>query len=256
MLGTQYVKLGKIGHGSYSQVYLCQKANSPIHVCKVMSKDRNKQVRYENEVESLKRLKYCSMVTHYIDNFEDKENYYIVQEYCEGGALKEGRIYSETHASNIVYNTLCALDYVHSAGIVHRDVKIGNIFVHENKIKLGDFGLSYFFDNHGLFHTRELVGTPMYMAPEMLNRECGPKTDIWGVGVVAYYLLSTMFPFDDKENSFKELCKSIMKDEPRFTNRVWKDVSPKGIEFIRRCLTKSYDDRYDVKSALADKWFE
>lgn len=257
MLG--YTKLGKIGQGSYSQVYLCQKPNSPIYACKIMHKERNKETRYKNEVESLQRLRYCPMVTQYIDHFEDREHYYIVQEYCNGGSLKEGGYYGETHANNIIYNALCALEYVHAAGIVHRDIKVSNVFLHDHKIKLGDFGLAHMYHAPGLVHTQELVGTPMYMSPETIQRQCGPKTDVWSIGVLTYYLLTNLLPFTDEDSpwdpGFSNLAKAIQHQDPSFKNKLWSRISPEAIDFIRCCLAKNYEERYSVSQALRHRWF-
>ena len=126
----------------------------------------------------------------------DEVKFYVVTEVCEGGELykwllKNGKL-TENDACYVIKQILQAINYMHQQGITHRDLKLQNILlVHKGHfdVKVTDFGFSSFFDpKKGL---KDLVGTPLYMAPELLKEQkYNEKVDIWSIGIMAYNLLS------------------------------------------------------------------
>ena len=142
-----------------------------------------KKIYYTNEVELLKKLDHPNIVKYY-KSFSEDNKLYIIMEYFDNGDLsdyikalkfdKERRDKNKGEIWNIFYQCILGLNYLHSAGVIHRDIKPKNIFMTKNKIiKIGDFGVSAKFKNSERLKRIKtlsctLLGTPQYMAPEVL----------------------------------------------------------------------------------------
>lgn len=127
--------------------------------------------------------------------WEDARNYYVVDDYMEGGELFEWivhrKTFREVDAQRVVMTLLYTLAYCHQRGIVHRDLKPENILLAEDdnldSIHISDFGLAHMFDFPGQLHS--YCGTPGYMAPEIItNQSYGPEVDMWSLGVITYIM--------------------------------------------------------------------
>jgi calcium-dependent protein kinase len=134
---------------------------------------------------------------------EDDIHYYIISELIEGGELYDRickmKIFTEKSAATILEQILLAINYMHQRNITHRDIKPENILMQAADsesllLKMTDFGFASFYNpKKGL---DEVLGSPLYMAPEIVNRQkYDSKVDIWSVGVIAYILLSGRPPF-------------------------------------------------------------
>ena len=169
--------------------------------------------KFMKEIQVLKVLKelehpnIIKIFEYYIDN----KYHYIITELLTGGELYETIIkfqkFNEKNAAYIMKQILSALNYLNSKGIVHRDIKPENILVQNNPlknknsfdeihIKLIDFGASNFFKENEILTLK--VGSPYYIAPEVLNKRYNEKCDIWSASVVLYVLLTGNFPFVGK----------------------------------------------------------
>jgi calcium-dependent protein kinase len=131
---------------------------------------------------------------------EDKR-IYIVTEQCTGGELFDElnmrSFFEEPEAAKLVQQLLSAAAYIHNQGVVHRDLKLENILIDSKKslvIKLSDFGASTFFKKQDKLIT-DCIGTPYYVAPEVLLGEYDEKCDLWSIGVISYMLLTGRPPF-------------------------------------------------------------
>ena len=129
--------------------------------------------------------------------YEDDEHVHLILELCQGGTIldaiiAQGASYSERFAARIFRKMVEVVQHCHVLGIAHRDIKPENFLLSEQGpkgiVKAADFGLSQFFRPGKMFHS--LVGSPYYVAPEVLARNYGPKIDIWSLGVCAYVLLT------------------------------------------------------------------
>ena len=155
MTSQKYTLGDKIGVGGYADVHKCRDTIGNRYVCKVMPKQNNKRIRVQREIEALKRVSRVSLrVPKYIDAIENDDHYYLVQEWCRGGSLKNymnarNEIYENTVAS-IVRGVLRGLSPIHENGIIHRDIKAENILFTDNDddaiLKVCDFGLAIFRD--------------------------------------------------------------------------------------------------------------
>ena len=127
---------------------------------------------------------------------------------------------------------LSCINYCHSNKIVHRDLKPENILLEQNKafdqIKIIDFGTSLVFDENKKLD--EKLGTPYYIAPEVLAKSYGPKCDIWSCGVITYIILSGNPPFNGASD--QEIMKKVKKGDFSFQDPVWQNVTAEGKDFI------------------------
>merc|ERR1712088_717777 len=148
--------------------------------------------------------------------FEDSNFVYIILELCRRRSLmelhKRRKAITEPETRYYMKQMLLGVQYLHDNKIIHRDLKLGNIFLNDNmEIKLGDFGLATKVDYEGE-RKRTLCGTPNYIAPEVLTKKGhGFEVDIWSTGCIMYTLLVGKPPFET--NSLKETYSRIKKNE-------------------------------------------
>ena len=164
--------------------------------------------------------------------------------------------------NQIIYQICKALDYLHDFGIVHRDLKPENIMIKtklpydsSSSIKIMDFGLSKIL---GTSETAtDGYGTLTYVAPEVLKREPYNKSvDIWSLGVITYYIVCGLFPFDDDSNDENMIAKKIVNEEIKFTSRHWKGKSKELMDFIIKATIKDISKRPSIKTLLNHDWFK
>jgi len=186
--------------------------------CKKLSKRKicNKD-KFKEEIDILKQIDHPNIIKLH-EVFEDKNDYYLIMEECSGGSLFD-RVFSklsskkqisEKNIALIFKQIMDALNHCHAQGICHRDLKPENIlFLNDSDtspLKLIDFGLGVLNQNEDAKFA-EKVGTPHYVAPEVLNGEYDLKCDIWSAGVILYNLISGTQPFDGKNE--KEIYTAI-----------------------------------------------
>ena len=189
--------------------------------------------------------------------YESDSIIYLVQELCHGGELldqlekQEDYHYSEDEARELVKQVLSAVSYLHSQGIVHRDLKLEN-FLFETKdskstLKMIDFGLSKHFKYDDVHCDK--VGTPYTVAPEVIMASYSEKCDVWGIGVIAYMLLCGDSPFggcdpEGAEKSLKEISTNILSGRVLFKPEdIWAEVSEEAKDFIRKLLITNPSER-------------
>lgn len=166
----------------------------------------------KNEVDNLVLLDHPNIVKLF-ETYENDEYLFMVQEYCEfsfSKFLKKNKL-NEEMVRQLLKQLLSALVYCHKLGVIHRDIKFQNImFSHENDIKslkLIDFGLSGHIDSTNTQFSRAM-GTAVYLAPEVILGEYNEKVDIWSVGVLIYYMLNGVPPFNGRDA--RELYENII----------------------------------------------
>lgn len=200
-----------------------------------------------------------------IDLFENETNIYIVMEYLSGGNLhtyltEKGEILTEIQVKEIMRQIVDGVRYLHKFGIIHRDLKPENILLVEKtnkapKLKIMDFGLSKVIASHE--KTKEGYGSLCYSAPEILSKKnYDHKIDVWSIGVIAYFLLSGLFPFDDVNDDIYKIAKKITSDELQFpdnTNFIY--CSDQVKDFISKCLEKKINSRFDINQVVRQTWF-
>lgn len=194
------------------------------------------------------------------DVYETDRELYIVTECIEGGELLERFLkkkrFVERDAANAMRQVLLALSYLHSHGIVHRDLKLENFLYSSDTsehLKLIDFGFSKFFAND-FSQMSSTCGTLSYLAPEVLTANySGSTCDMWSAGVLAYVLLSGSMPFHGSQET---KVKSIYHGKYDMKPEVWNPLSRQAREFTESLLDRNAKTRLTAKSALAHPWIQ
>lgn len=261
----QYILHAKLGEGGYSTVYKCTDNIGVRYACKMLPKDRNARSRVHNEVDILKRLNNSPKIVRLHDVGENAEAYYIIQEWCRGGTVKdyitEYENYGENTVASIVRGVLRGLVHMNEQGMIHRDIKGANIFLGDKSddadVKIGDLGTA--MQMHGeVMDVEELIGTVWFLPPESLSRKYHLTSDVWSLGVMTYQLLSGKMPFNDFENPFRPripvIWKRILTDDPKMTGKRWESVSQDAKDFISMCLNKDYKQRPTASQCLNHRW--
>ena len=205
----KYYKGRLLGKGGFAKCYefTCAE-NKKIFAAKVVAKSglvksRAKQ-KLISEIKIHKSLHHPQIVAfeHY---FEDTENVYILLEMCQNQTLNEllkrRKRLTEIEVQCYIVQLIKALKYLHSHRVIHRDLKLGNLFLTEKmELKVGDFGLATKLDFEGE-RKRTVCGTPNYIAPEILDGKTGHsyEVDIWSLGVIIYTLIIGKPPFETRD---------------------------------------------------------
>ena len=213
-----------------------QLMNGRIFAAKVfdkkgLSNGRSKK-KLINEIKIHKKLNNTNIVG-FEKFFEDKDNVYILLELCSNQTLNElvkrrkrlGELEVQCYSLQIIR----ALKYIHNHRIIHRDLKLGNLFLTSKlELKLGDFGLAAKLEYDGQ-RRKTVCGTPNYVAPEILEKKNGHsyEVDIWSLGVVIYTMLFGVPPFD--ANDEKIICKKIKMNSYKFPDNIKVDPSAKKL---------------------------
>ena len=256
-----YKIVSKLGKGSFGSVYKVKhKISGEIRAMKIIKNTSvDDKVGVENakflkEIQVLKELDHPNIIKifeYYVDN----KNHYIITELLTGGELYD----NEKTAAFIMRQILSALNYLHSKGIVHRDIKPENILVQkidkkENQdeiyIKLIDFGASNFFKENEILKLK--VGSPYYIAPEVLNKNYNEKCDIWSAGVVLYVMLTGKFPFVGQTS--QKLFESIKTGKYRTEGKEWEAISLEAKELIGKMLELDKNKRISASECLKSEF--
>ena len=209
--------------------------------------------RFRHEAQAVGRLMHPRIAAIY-DFIEDDEIACIVMELVEGQTLDKHlqgvAQYGFREAWEILRQILDGLAYSHSQGVLHRDLKPGNILVSpDGRIKITDFGVAR-IDNSTITQLGDIVGTPHYMAPEQFSgAECSERTDLYQVGIIAYELVTGTRPF---LGTNAEILRVVLNDRPANPSQHNARVSW-GLDWaIQKALSKDPRDRFPSSRDLAD----
>lgn len=199
--------------------------------------------------------------------YESHSEIYLVQELCVGGELfdrldeQPDYHYSEAQCARLVKQMLCAVRYIHSKGIIHRDLKLENFLfssLHaDSELKMIDFGLSKHFQYGEVHH--EAVGTPYTVAPEVIKGQYDERCDVWAIGVITYLLLSGDPPFGGcgGPESLFQVRSNILQGKFEFEPAdVWEHVSHEAMDFIRMLLVTDPNLRPTAKQCQKSPWLK
>lgn len=250
------------------------KATGELCALKQMMKDKMEEGDLEliqNEINLLRTLKHPHLLK-YIDDVEGPDNIFIITELLKGGELFDSIVehehYTEYDAREVMRTLIEAIQYMHSQGVVHLDLKAENLMLSDPKpgpkekreqdltaIKLIDFGLSCRVnDEYGGVTLG--AGTPSYMSPEYLvvNPVYGKPADCWAMGVLAFTLLAGQMPFAGDDDD--ELQSAILAVEYEYEPEDWEDVSTEARDFIDKCLVKDPRKRMNVNQMMKHPWMK
>jgi serine/threonine-protein kinase len=185
---------------------------------------------------------------------EDQGRAYIVMDYVEAKTLDQVSL-DPRSAARLIADVCDAVQAMHAAGVLHRDVKPQNILVDGRGVpRLGDFGLAKIEGNEPLTVEGTLLGTPLYMSPEQAARKgeaVGPRTDVYGLGASLFHALARQPPFA-AESSLETLFQKLMTESAPSPRAVEPSV-PRDLDgIVRRALARDPKDRYASATELAE----
>uniref|UniRef100_A0ACD6ABT2 Uncharacterized protein n=1 Tax=Avena sativa TaxID=4498 RepID=A0ACD6ABT2_AVESA len=262
-LGDRYQLGDQLGWGQFGVIRSCSDmVTGEVLACKSIAKDRLvspddvRGVRLEIEVMAC--LSGHPNVVDLKAVYEDEESVHLVMELCAGGELfhrlEERGCFPEHEAATLFRYLMEVVAHCHSKGIVHRDLKPENILLvsksPSSPIKLADFGLAtYTQPGQRLSGT---VGSPFYIAPEVLAGGYNEAADVWSSGVILYILLSGIPPFWGKTKS--KIFECIRSTELRFPSDPWDMVSDSAKELITGMLRRDPRQRLTAEQVLGHSW--
>lgn len=250
-----------LGRGTFGSVYYGKHTQTGESVAiKVMKKVDVEEAgmidQITREISVMARVKHSNIVE-IKEVMATRTKIYLVMEFLEGGELcnkvRRGRL-SEKDARRYFQQLISAVEFCHSRGVYHRDLKLENLLLDrtEENVKVADFGLSASTEQvrgDGLLYT--VCGAPAYMAPEVIQRRGynGAKADIWSCGVILFALLSGTLPFQDE--SLQMMCQKIVKADYEF-----RPGFPHGArKLVGKMLTPDTSRRISIDALKRDPWF-
>ncbi|XP_068157029.1 serine/threonine-protein kinase D3 [Drosophila tropicalis] len=252
-----------LGSGQFGVVYggVHKKTKREVAI-KVIDKLRfptKQEAQLKNEVAILQNISHCGVVN--LERmFETPERIFVVMEKLKGDMLEmilshsRGRL-SERVTKFLITQILIALKYLHSQNIVHCDLKPENVLLSSDaefpQVKLCDFGYARIIGEKSF--RRSVVGTPAYLAPEVLrNKGYNRSLDMWSVGVIIYVSLSGTFPFNEEEDINDQIQNAAFMYPPN----PWKEISSNAIDLINNLLQVKQRKRYTVDKSLQHYWLQ
>jgi hypothetical protein len=217
-------------------------------------------LRFQQEAQQAWLLNH-PFVTRVFDHGEDLPDHYLIMELATGWTLPGGgsvldvgelpKPVEEKVALQILKHAADALDYIHQRGIIHRDIKPGNLLLFpQNIVKLADFGISTFRESVTLTLTGLIMGTPEYMSPEQTegSRDLTSASDIYSLGVVVYELLTGKSPF--RRNTPVATALAHLAERPKPARTLNEAISEPLSTVVMRCLERAPEQRFPTARAL------
>lgn len=253
----------KLGQGQFGTTYLCvEKASGKQYACKSIAK---RKLISQEDVDDVRRELH---IMHHLSGhpnivtikgaYEDQGAVHLVMELCAGGELFDRIIqrghYSEAQAAGLCRVIVGVVETCHSLGVMHRDLKPENFLLLDTSenaaLKTTDFGLSVFFKPGEIF--KDVVGSPYYVAPEVLRKHYGPEADVWSAGVILYILLSGVPPFwaETEQGIFEQ----VLRGELDFVSEPWPSISDSAKDLIRKMLDPNVKRRLKAHQVLCHPW--
>lgn len=249
---SHYKILEKLGEGGMGVVYKAEDTKLKRTVAlkflpPELTRDPDAKKRFVHEAQTASALEHNNICTiHEIDETEDR-HMFIAMACYEGKSLKErierGPLKLE-ETIDIAIQLGQGLSKAHEKGVVHRDIKPGNILITEDgQVKIVDFGLAKLRGRTKLTKTGTTLGTVAYMSPEQSQgKEVDHRTDIWSLGVVLYEMLTGQMPF--KGDYEQAVVYSILNEEPELITNLRSDVPTELQQVVQKAMQKEPTERY------------
>jgi serine/threonine protein kinase len=245
----------KLGQGAYGAVYKAtHRATGFVLAVKEIGGAAN-GAEFDDIKKEMEILKKCknTRICGYFGTAVKGDNLWILMDYCSVGSVRDlietsEMALTEEQCAFVLSQAIQGLVYLHKNKIIHRDVKAGNILLDaEGQVKIADFGVS---DQLSGDKTRERIGTPLWMAPEVMqNRHYDARCDIWSLGITAIEMADGLPPNHDLPAS-RAMRMIPSQPPPTFENP--SEWSEDFNAFVRRCLTKNPEERPWAEDLLFD----
>ncbi len=262
MIAGRYRLEGRLGLGGMSTVHLAFDTRLERRVAvkllaEHLAEDSTFVSRFKREAQAAARLVHPNIVQIFDSGQDERsEQYFIVMEYIEGrsGAeiLREHGWVEVQDAAAIIEQACEGLHYAHRHGVVHRDVKPGNLLCSdEGEVKLADFGIAKATEQSSITQVGSVLGTAAYLAPEQARgEEAGPRADLYALGVVAYQLISGRLPYE--ASSLTELALKQQQEEPPPLDTIVANVSEELADAVAIALALDPRDRYATAREMGE----
>jgi tRNA A-37 threonylcarbamoyl transferase component Bud32 len=262
-LAGRYQISDLVGHGGMSSVYKATDSNlKRIVAVKLIHQhltgDAEFIRRFEGEAEAIAQLRHSNVIQVFDFNHEDGQ-YYMVMEFVPGESLQErlkrlnesGRRMSVEDAVKVAAGVCDGVDYAHKRGMIHRDIKPGNIMLSvQGDAILADFGLAKLAGATQHTAAGAVMGTALYMSPEQIRGEqVDARTDIYALGVTLFEMMSGKPPY--AADSAMTVLMMHLNDPLPDLSELNPDVPAGLIAVVEKALAKSPDDRYSSASEMA-----
>lgn len=256
----KYELLDELGHGGMATVYRARDTRlDRLVALKVLHPHLRTapeaRTRFTREARSVAKLRHPHILEVYDYSGEDSEQSYIAAELLTGPTLEvlvaDGPLPAEI-AACIGVQIGRALSAAHESGIIHRDVKPGNVLVHDGRlVKLTDFGIAQMVDSQSFTATGQILGSPGHMAPEQIEGdEIDVRTDVFALGTVLYHLGTARLPFAGRNPH--QMLKRIVDGDYADPLRVNPRLGAGFAAIVRRAMATRPDDRYPTAQALVE----
>jgi eukaryotic-like serine/threonine-protein kinase len=259
----RYGVIKELGKGAMGVVY---QAYDPqfdrLVALKVLRQDRISSEdfvkRFFKEARAIGRLSHPNIVIAH-DAGQDQGTIYLAMEFVDGRPLDEiirNRRLEIDEILKLCIQVAETLQYAHQKGVVHRDVKPGNIMVQsDGLIKIADFGIARIEDATASLQTQagEILGTPAYMSPEqVLGKTADGRSDLFSLGVILYELTTGKRPFATENNNLATIFNEIIHNHPEEPAKKNPAIEPGLSGIIMKCLSKMPEERFESCGALAE----
>jgi serine/threonine protein kinase len=245
----QYLVIERLGNGGMGSVYrgVDETLGREVALKILNAAVADSAARLRAEASALARLSHPGIATVY-ELLEDDDRLVMVMELVRGQTLQyildEVGVFSPRRAAELCMQALAALSHAHAAGVVHRDLKPGNLMLTETgSIRIMDFGIARLEGAINLTNVGQMLGTPAYMAPEqVLGHPVDSRADLYAMGVVFFRLITAAFPFRG-ENPF-DMAQAQVKDTPAKASDVRPDLPAWVDEVLTRAMAKAPAQRF------------
>ncbi|KAM0940509.1 putative protein kinase CAMK-CDPK family [Dioscorea sansibarensis] len=256
----------KLGQGQFGTTYLCvDKSDGKEYACKAIPK-RKLLCREDyddvwHEIQIMHHLSEHANVVRIRGAYEDALFVHLVMELCAGGELFDRIIqkghFSEREAAQLIKTIVAVVESCHSLGVMHRDLKPENSCLLVLMMMLFSRPrISVFRFSTTLYEQRDtfsdVVGSPYYVAPEVLRKCYGPETDVWSAGVILYILLSGVPPFWAETEA--GIFRQILKGHLDFESEPWPGISESAKDLISKMLNHDPKKRFTAHEVLCHPW--
>jgi serine/threonine protein kinase len=255
-IAGRYRLEGRLGFGGMSTVHLALDLRLERQVAvkllaEHLADDPTFVSRFQREAQAAARLVHPNIVQIFDSGLDERTGrHFIVMEYIEGQScaeiLRDDGWVDIDEGISIIEQACEGLHYAHRHGVVHRDVKPGNLLrAREGEVKLADFGIAKATEQSSITQVGSVLGTAAYLAPEQARgEEAGPRADLYALGVVAYQLLSGRLPYE--ATSLTELALKQQQEEPPTLDTLVAAVTPALADAIAIALALDPRDRYQT----------
>lgn len=258
------VKGARLGEGSFGTVTTGSHLDSGVvRAIKSLDKGGQEPEQISIEIEIMKELDHPNIIKLH-ETFHDKNNVYLVMEICEGGELFDAILRSKTgfeeeQAAFVMLQAAKGVHYIHSCQICHRDIKPENFLLKSRgpvgettSIKMIDFGTARGFEVSEVLRSK--VGSPYYMAPEVLNENYTQLCDCWSLGIMLFAMLSCRIPFDGANEPI--IHREILKGELKFEGERWNEVVSDSARSLIESLVTRQPKRLSAAAILEHQWIK